>query len=99
MNSQVMALNGAGGGGGGVDEDYNQPPVITFAGPLNAAFPDGASVAAAVTDDGVPKPRAALAAAARLALRCSASRGWQFPSGGRSRFIQPEHKPGRQRQG
>ncbi|HET9607338.1 MAG TPA: hypothetical protein VFO87_09810, partial [Nitrospira sp.] len=59
MNSQVMALNGGGGGGGGVDEDYNQPPVITFAGPLSAAFPDGASVVAAVTDDGVPKPRAA----------------------------------------
>lgn len=59
MNSQVMALNGGGGGGGGVDEDYNQPPVITFAGPMSAALPDGASVVAAVSDDGVPKPRAA----------------------------------------
>jgi len=56
MNSQVMALNGAGGGGGGVDEDDNQPPVITFPGPLTATLPS-ASVVAAVTDDGVPKPR------------------------------------------
>jgi len=58
MNSQVMALNGAGGGGGGVDEDYNQPPVITFSGRLTAALPS-ASVVAAVTDDGIPKPRQA----------------------------------------
>jgi hypothetical protein len=58
MNSQVMALNGAGGGGGGVDEDYNQPPVITFAGPLTTALPS-ASVIASVTDDGIPKPRPA----------------------------------------
>ena len=59
MNSQLKALNGGGGGGGGVDEDYNQPPVITFDGSLSAALTDGASVVAGVTDDGVPKPRAA----------------------------------------
>src|SRR3954453_3266971 len=53
-----MALNGAGGGGGGPDEDDNQPPVITFPGPLTAALPSVA-VAAAVSDDGVPKPRPA----------------------------------------
>jgi len=57
MNAMVMALNGAGGGGGGTDEDYNQPPVISFAGPLTAAFPDSAAVVASVTDDGIPKPR------------------------------------------
>jgi len=57
MNALVMALNGAGGGGGGTDEDYNQPPVISFAGPLTAAFPDSAAVVASVTDDGIPKPR------------------------------------------
>src|SRR5262249_56942475 len=58
MNSQVMALNGAGGGGGGVDEDYNQPPVISFAGPLTTSVAS-ASVVASVTDDGIPKPRPA----------------------------------------
>jgi hypothetical protein len=57
MNSQVMALNGAGGGGGGTDEDYNQPPVISFNGPVSASFPESATVVASVTDDGIPKPR------------------------------------------
>jgi hypothetical protein len=58
MNSQVMALNGAGGGGGGIDEDYNQPPVITFSGPITTALPS-VSVIASVSDDGIPKPRPA----------------------------------------
>src|SRR5262249_52367670 len=61
MNSQVMALNGAGGGGGGVDEDYNQPPVISFSGvsfsgPFASSLPS-ATVVASVSDDGIPKPR------------------------------------------
>ena len=86
MNSQVMALNGGGGGGGGIDEDYNQPPVITFAGPLSTAFPGTASVVASVTDDGVPKPRAARRGGPPRALLRVAWLQFRGPVGGRVSF-------------
>jgi hypothetical protein len=87
MNSQVMALNGGGGGGGGIDEDYNQPPVITFAGPLSTASPDViASVVASVIDDGVPKPRAARRGGPPRALLRVAWLQFRGPVGGRVSF-------------
>jgi hypothetical protein len=57
INSQVMAMNGAGGGGGGTDNDNNQPPVISLGPEQTIVQSSSATVVAAVTDDGLPKPR------------------------------------------
>jgi hypothetical protein len=58
INSQVMAMNGAGGSAGGSDIDYNQPPVIVFGPAQTIESANSATVVASVTDDGLPKPRA-----------------------------------------
>src|SRR5262245_33479532 len=76
MNSQVMALNGGGGGGGGIDEDYNLPPVITFARPLSVAFPAPRRLSRQSRMTVCPN-RERPGAAAHLA-HCSASRGCNF---------------------
>ena len=94
MNTQVMALNGAGGGGGGgTDAEDNQAPVVTFGSEQTVTLPTGVTITASVTDDGLPKPPPPRPGAPPRGPRLHVA--WvQFrgPAGGRVAFT-PETSP------
>ena len=93
MNNQVIAMNGGGGGGLSEGAEGNDAPTITPAPEQTITLPHAATIAALVTDDGLPKPRPPRAGTpARGPLLRVQWLQFRGPAGGRV-VLQPETSP------